>query len=54
MNTKPDLGIKNPYALDKDQLAAAVDLLKTQRGQCRRVLVGLPQGSSRPSRAATR
>jgi len=33
MNTKPDLGIKNPYALDKDQLAAAVDLLKTQRGQ---------------------
>ena len=25
MNTQPDLGIKNPYALDKDQLAAAVD-----------------------------
>jgi putative spermidine/putrescine transport system substrate-binding protein len=33
MNTKPDLGIKNPYALDQDQLAAAVDVLKTQRDQ---------------------
>ncbi|HEV7741159.1 MAG TPA: extracellular solute-binding protein [Pseudolysinimonas sp.] len=31
MATKPDLGIKNPYALDQDQLAAAVDLLKAQR-----------------------
>jgi putative spermidine/putrescine transport system substrate-binding protein len=31
MNTQPDLGIKDPYALDADQLAAAVDLLKTQR-----------------------
>ena len=31
MAHKPDLGIKNPYALDKDQLAAAVDLLKEQR-----------------------
>ncbi|MFM6968715.1 MAG: extracellular solute-binding protein [Microbacteriaceae bacterium] len=31
MKTKPDLGITNPYALDADQLAAAVDLLKTQR-----------------------
>ena len=31
MKTQPDLGIKNPYALDEDQLAAAVDLLKTQR-----------------------
>ena len=31
MNTQPDLGIENPYALDEDQLAAAVDLLKTQR-----------------------
>jgi putative spermidine/putrescine transport system substrate-binding protein len=30
MNTQPDLGITHPYALDKDQLAAAVDLLKTQ------------------------
>ena len=31
MAHKPDLGIKNPYALDKDQLAAAVGLLKEQR-----------------------
>jgi len=31
MNTQPDLGIKDPYALDDDQLAAAVDLLKQQR-----------------------
>ena len=30
MATQPDLGIKDPYALDEDQLAAAVDLLKTQ------------------------
>jgi putative spermidine/putrescine transport system substrate-binding protein len=31
MATKPDLGITNPYSLDEDQLAAAVDLLKAQR-----------------------
>ena len=31
MNTQPDLGIEDPYALDDDQLAAAVDLLKQQR-----------------------
>jgi putative spermidine/putrescine transport system substrate-binding protein len=31
MATKPDLGIKNPYALDAEQLAAAVDLLKAQK-----------------------
>jgi putative spermidine/putrescine transport system substrate-binding protein len=31
MNTQPDLGIKDPYALDPDQLAAAVDLLKAQK-----------------------
>ncbi len=30
--TKPELGIKDPYALDKKQLAAAVDLLKEQSG----------------------
>ena len=30
MNTQPDLGIEDPYALDTDQLAAAVDLLKAQ------------------------
>ncbi len=31
MNHKPELGIKNPYALDATQLAAATDLLKAQR-----------------------
>jgi len=31
MRHQPDLGIKNPYALDQDQLQAAVDLLKKQR-----------------------
>src|SRR5262249_35658806 len=31
MKTQPDLGIKNPYALDKDQLKAATDLLKKQK-----------------------
>ena len=31
MKTKPDLGIKNPYALDERQLKAAVDLLKAQK-----------------------
>jgi putative spermidine/putrescine transport system substrate-binding protein len=31
MAHEPDLGIENPYALDEDQLAAAVDLLKAQR-----------------------
>ena len=30
MTTQPDLGIENPYALDEDQLAAAVDLLEKQ------------------------
>lgn len=31
MATKPSLGIKDPYALDSTQLAAAVDLLKAQK-----------------------
>jgi putative spermidine/putrescine transport system substrate-binding protein len=31
MAHQPDLGIENPYALDEEQLAAAVDLLKQQR-----------------------
>lgn len=31
MKTQPELGIENPYALDADQLAASVDLLKLQR-----------------------
>ena len=32
MATKPELGIKNPYALDETQLAAAKDLLLQQKG----------------------
>lgn len=31
MAHNPELGIENPYALDEEQLAAAVDLLKAQR-----------------------
>jgi putative spermidine/putrescine transport system substrate-binding protein len=31
MKTQPDLGIKNPYALDDEQFTAAIDLLKQQR-----------------------
>jgi len=31
MKTKPDLNIKNPYALDDTQFQAAVDLLKAQK-----------------------
>ena len=31
MNTQPDLGIEHPYALDEEQLQAAIDLLKTQK-----------------------
>ena len=31
MNTQPDLGIEDPYALDEDQLAAAVEVLKAQK-----------------------
>ncbi|MBI2719841.1 MAG: ABC transporter substrate-binding protein [Rhizobiales bacterium] len=31
MRKKPELGIKNPYELNKDQYAAAIDLLKAQR-----------------------
>ncbi|MGL5810553.1 MAG: ABC transporter substrate-binding protein [Nocardioides sp.] len=31
MKTRPELGIEDPYALDEKQLAAAVDLLKTQK-----------------------
>lgn len=32
MSAKPELGIKDPYALDQKQFDAAVQLLKTQRG----------------------
>ena len=33
MATKPELGIKDPYALDATQFQAAVDLLKAQRAE---------------------
>ncbi|MGH6854823.1 MAG: ABC transporter substrate-binding protein [Aestuariivirga sp.] len=32
MKKKPELGIENPYELNKDQYAAVVELLKAQRG----------------------
>ncbi|MFB4299430.1 ABC transporter substrate-binding protein [Actinomadura sp. NTSP31] len=32
MSARPELGIKNPYALDQKQFDASVALLKTQRG----------------------
>ena len=31
METQPDLGIENPYALDEEQLQAAIGVLKTQK-----------------------
>ncbi|MBZ0310060.1 MAG: ABC transporter substrate-binding protein [Anaerolineae bacterium] len=31
MHNNPDLGITNPYALDRDQFSAALDLLREQR-----------------------
>src|SRR5439155_755614 len=31
MHKQPEVGIKNPYELNKDQYAAAIDLLKAQR-----------------------
>jgi hypothetical protein len=43
MKTKPELGIKDPYALDDNQFKAAVDLLKAAKQERRRVLVGLHQ-----------
>ena len=44
--TKPDLGIKDPYSLTSEQLDAAVELLKKQQRERRRVLVGLHQGGA--------
>jgi putative spermidine/putrescine transport system substrate-binding protein len=32
MNTQPDLGIENPYALDQEQFDAAIELLQEQNG----------------------
>ena len=36
---QPDLGIDNPYELNEEQFDAAVDLLKEQRAERRRILV---------------
>ena len=54
MKTQPDLGIKDPYALDEDQLAAAVDLLKTQNDGTSASTGRTTPRRSRPSRPATR
>ena len=43
--TQPDLNIDNVYELDDTQFQAAVDLLKKQRRDRRRVLVRLHQGA---------
>ena len=43
MNTQPDLGIENPYALDEDQLAGRGRRAQDAAGAGRGVLVGLPQ-----------
>ncbi len=43
MNTQPDLGIENPYALDEDQLAGRGGRAQDPARAGRRVLVGLPQ-----------
>ena len=52
MATQPDLGIKNPYALDEEQFTAAVDLLKQQRRSS--ASTGpTPRSRWPPSRAAT-
>ena len=52
MATKPELGIKNPYALDEKQFHAAVDLLKQQNAHIGEYWSDYPR-RSRPSRAAT-
>ena len=44
MKTKPDLNIKNPYALDQKQFDAAVIAAQGPAAERQRVLVGLPQG----------
>ena len=43
MKTKPELNIKNPYALDDTQFAAAVDLLNQQKPADHPALGRLPQ-----------
>ena len=53
MKTKPDLGIKNPYALDETQFDAAVDLLKQQKPRDRPVLGHYPRRDRRVRATAT-
>ncbi len=53
MKTQPDLGIKNPYALDQKQLDAAVSLLKEQQQNICGVLVRLQQGASPAFKSGT-
>ena len=47
MKTKPELGIKNPYALDDTQFEAAVDLLKQQKPMISPVLGRLHEADGR-------
>ena len=54
MKTQPDLGIKNPYALDQKQLDAAVAPAQGPAPEHLGVLVGLPQGGAGLHRPATR
>ena len=53
MNTQPDLGIKDPYALDQTQLAAAVDAAEGRRGRTSRSTGRTTSRRCRPSRPAT-
>ena len=46
MKTQPDLGIKNPYALDQKQFDAAVALLKQQKAIIGEYWSRLPQDAS--------
>ena len=54
MATKPDLGIKNPYALDQKQFDAAVALLTAAEAAGRRVLGRRTPTRRRRSRTARR
>ena len=54
MATKPDLGIKNPYALDQKQFDAAVDPAQGAEVQRRRVLGRTTPRRCRPSSPAPR
>ena len=53
MATQPDLGIKNPYALDQKQFDAAIELLEAAEAARRRVLVGLHSSRSQAFKTGT-